>query len=59
MEILAREILHTYPKPHGVTHSCDGQKIHALIVDELKSSGYFSLSVDSTSDLHISIRCCT
>ena len=26
-------------------------KIHALIVDEVKSSGYFSLSVDSTPDL--------
>ena len=24
---------------------------HALIVDEIKSSGYFSLSVDSTPDL--------
>ena len=29
------------------------QKLHALIVDEVKSSGYFSLSVDSTPDLHI------
>ncbi|KAG7154647.1 putative Zinc finger MYM-type protein 1-like 9, partial [Homarus americanus] len=27
------------------------QKVHALIVDEVKSSGYFSLSVDSTPDL--------
>ncbi len=27
------------------------QKVHALIVDEVKSSRYFSLSVDSTSDL--------
>ena len=27
------------------------QKVHAFIVDKVKSSGYFSLSVDSTSDL--------
>ena len=26
-------------------------KLHALIVEEVKSSGYFSLSVDSTPDL--------
>ena len=26
------------------------QKVHTLIVDEVKSSGYFSLSVDSTPD---------
>ncbi len=28
-----------------------GQKVHTLIVEEVKSSGYFSLSVDSTPDL--------
>ena len=27
------------------------QKVHVLIVDEVKSSCYFSLSVDSTPDL--------
>ncbi len=27
------------------------QKVHALIVDEVKSFGYFSLPVDSTADL--------
>ena len=27
------------------------QQVHTLIVDEVKSSGYFSLSVDSTADL--------
>ena len=29
------------------------QKVHALIVDKIKSSGYFSLSVDSTPDLSL------
>lgn len=34
------------------------QKVHASIVDEVKSSGYFSLSVDSTPDLsHIDQLC--
>ena len=45
MEILAKEILLT---------SCEeliAQKAHTLIVDKVKSSGYFSLSVDLTPDL--------
>ncbi len=38
------------------------QMVHTLIVDEVKSSAYFSLSVDSTADLsHIDqcCKCCT
>ncbi len=31
------------------------QKVHALIVDEVKSFGYFSVSVDSNQIYHISI----
>ena len=27
------------------------QKVHTLIVDEVKTSGYFTLSVDSTPEL--------
>ena len=55
MEILAKEILLTGPKP-PVRNSIQlmAQKVHVLIVDEVKSSGNFSLSVDSTPDLSYS-----
>ena len=52
MEIPPKEILLTCPKT-----TCEeliqlmAQKIHALIVNEVKFSGYFGLSVNSTPDL--------
>ncbi len=49
MKILAKEILLTCLKPLAI--QLMAQNVHALIADEVKSSGYFSLSVDSTPDL--------
>ena len=52
MKILAKEFLLTCPKPPVRNlFNWMAQKVHELIVDKVKSSGYFSVSVDSTPDL--------
>ena len=48
MEILVNETLHAYPKLY-VKNSLKLQ-LKKFIMDEVKSSGYFSLSGDSTPD---------